>query len=93
MAKTVFDKILDSTTGPKSYNYFKNQVNKITSPGARALINQGKATIRPKFGVMNLFGYDPKNKLTLPSLSTFIVVGFGIGCFFPYLPSKANLGS
>ena len=46
MAKTVFDRILDTTTGPKSFNYFKNQVDKITSPGARALINQGKATIR-----------------------------------------------
>ena len=74
MAKTVFDKILDSTTGPKSYNWYKKEVGKITTPGARALINQGKATIRPKFGVMNLFGYDPKNKLTLPLYDRFPLI-------------------
>ena len=51
MAKTVFDKILDTVTGPKSYNWYKNEVSKITTPGARALINRGKATIRPKFGL------------------------------------------
>ena len=73
MAKTVFDKILDSTTGPKSFNWYKKEVVKITTPGARALINQGKATIRPKFGVMNLFGYDPKFKATLPLYDRFLL--------------------
>ena len=83
MAKTVFDKILDTTTGPKSYNYFKNQVDKITSPGARALINQGKATIRPKYGVMNLFGYDPKLKQVLPLYDRFPLI-------FPIEPAKGG---
>ena len=83
MAKTVFDKILDTTTGPKSFNYFKNQVDKITSPGARALINQGKATIRPKYGVMNLFGYDPKFKETLPLYDRFPLI-------FPLEPAKGG---
>ena len=83
MAKTVFDKILDTTTGPKSYNYFKNQVDKITSPGARALINQGKATIRPRYGVMNLFGYDPKLKQVLPLYYRFPLI-------FPIEPAKGG---
>ena len=83
MAKTVFDKILDTTTGPKSYNYFKNQVDKITSPGARALINQGKATIRPRYGVMNLFGYDPKLKQVLPLYDRFPLI-------FPIEPAKGG---
>ena len=74
MAKTVFDKILDTTTGPKSYDWYKKEVAKITTPGARSLINQGKATIRPKYGVMNLFGYDPKNKQTLPLYDRFPLV-------------------
>ena len=83
MAKTVFDKILDTTTGRKSYNYFKNQVDKITSPGARALINQGKATIRPRYGVMNLFGYDPKLKQVLPLYDRFPLI-------FPIEPAKGG---
>ena len=95
MAKTVFDKILDSTTGPKSYNWYKKEVSKITTPGARALINQGKATIRPKFGVMNLFGYDPKNKATLPLYDRFPLImpldaakGGFYGLNLHYLPPK-----
>ena len=83
MAKTVFDRILDTTTGPKSFNYFKNQVDKITSPGARALINQGKATIRPRYGVMNLFGYDPKLKQVLPLYDRFPLI-------FPIEPAKGG---
>ena len=83
MAKTVFDKILDTTTGPKSYNYFKNQLDKITSPGARAMINQGKATIRPRYGVMNLFGYDPKLKQVLPLYDRFPLI-------FPIEPAKGG---
>ena len=83
MAKTVFDKILDSTTGPKSYDWYKKQVNAMTTPGARSLINQGKATIRPKYGVMNLFGYDPKLKATLPLYDKFPLI-------FPLEPAKGG---
>ena len=74
MAKTVIDKILDTTTGPKSYDWYRKEVAKITTPGARSLINQGKATIRPKYGVMNLFGYDPKLKATLPYYDRFPLI-------------------
>ena len=98
MAKTVFDKILDTVTGPKSYNWYKNEVSKITTPGARALINRGKATIRPKFGVMNLFGYDPKNKLTLPLYDRFPLIlpldaakGGFYGLNFHYLQPRARV--
>mgnify|MGYP003144087236 FL=1 len=83
MAKTVFDRILDTTTGPKSFDYYKKRVQEITSPGARALINRGKATIRPKYGVMNLFGYDPKLKQVLPLYDRFPLI-------FPIEPAKGG---
>ena len=80
---TVFDKILDSTTGPKSYDWYKKQVQSMTTPSARSLINQGKATLRPKYGVMNLFGYDPKLKATLPLYDKFPLI-------FPLEPAKGG---
>ena len=83
MAKTVFDKILDTTTGPKSYDWYRKEVAKLTTPGARSLINQGKATIRPKYGVMNLFGYDPKLKASLPYYDRFPLI-------FPLEPAKGG---
>ena len=93
MAKTVFDKILDTTTGPKSYNWYRKQVKAMAIPGARALINQGRATIRPKYGVMNLFAYDPKHKKTLPYYDRFPLImplqaakGGFYGLNFHYLP-------
>ncbi len=52
----------------------KEKLQAMTTPGARALINQGKATIRPKYGVMNLFGYDPKHKATLPYYDRFPLI-------------------
>ena len=98
MAKTVFDRILDTTTGPKSFDYYKKRVQEITSPGARALINQGKATIRPKYGVMNLFGYDPKFKETLPLYDRFPLIfplesakGGFYGINFHYLQPGARV--
>ena len=55
----------------------------MTTPGARSLINQGKATLRPKYGVMNLFGYDPKLKATLPLYDKFPLI-------FPLEPAKGG---
>ena len=93
MAKTVFDKILDTTTGPKSYNWYRKQVKSMTIPGARSLISSGKATMRPKYGVMNLFAYDPKHKATLPYYDRFPLImplqaakGGFYGLNFHYLP-------
>ena len=80
---TVFDKILDSRTGRKSYDWYKKKVQSMTTPSARTLISQGKATIRPKYGIMNLFGYDPKHKATLPYYDTFPLI-------FPLEPAKGG---
>ena len=80
---TVFDKILDSTTGPKSYDWYRKKVQSMTTPGAKSLINQGKATLRPKYGVMNLFGYDPKHKDKLPYYDVFPLI-------FPLEPAKGG---
>ena len=95
---TVFDKILDSTTGRKSYDWYKKKVQSMTTPSAKTLISQGKATIRPKYGIMNLFGYDPKHKATLPYYDTFPLIfplepakGGFIGLNFHYLPYGARV--
>ena len=90
---TVFDKILDTTTGRNSYDWYRKKVRSMTKPSARTLISQGKATIRPKYGVMNLFGYDPKHKAKLPYYDIFPLVlplepikGGFMGMNFHYLP-------
>ena len=95
---TVFDKILDKTTGHKSYDWYRKKVRSMTTPSARTLISQGKATIRPKYGVMNLFGYDPKHKATLPYYDIFPLIfpleparGGFIGLNFHYLPFGARV--
>ena len=95
---TVFDKILDKTTGPKSYDWYRKQVQSMTTPGARSLIRSGKATLRPKYGIMNLFGYDPKHKEKLPYYDTFPLIfplepakGGFIGLNFHYLPPLARV--
>ena len=95
---TVFDKILDKTTGPKSYDWYRKQVQSMTTPGARSLIRSGKATLRPKYGIMNLFGYDPKHKAKLPYYDIFPLIfplepakGGFIGLNFHYLPFGARV--
>ena len=95
---TVFDKILDTTTGPKSYDWYKKKVQAMTTPGARSLINRGKATVAPKYGIMNLFGYDPKFKETLPYYDRFPLIfpidfakGGFYGINFHYLPPGARV--
>ena len=95
---TVFDKILDTTTGRKSYDWYRKKVRSMTTPSARTLISQGKATIRPKYGIMNLFGYDPKHKATLPYYDIFPLIfplepakGGFIGLNFHYLPYGARV--
>ena len=80
---TVFDKILDSTTGRKSYDWYRKKVQAMTTPSAKTLISQGKATVRPKYGVMNLFGYDPKLKASLPYYDRFPLI-------FPLEPAKGG---
>ena len=98
MAKTVFDRILDKTTGPKSYDWYRKQVRDMTTPGAKSLISRGKATRRPKYGVMNLFGYDAKHKAKLDYYDKFPLIfpiepakGGFIGINFHYLPFGARV--
>jgi len=95
---TVFDKILNTTTGPKSYDWYKKKVSSMTTPGAKSLISSGKATVRPKYGIMNLFGYDPKHKDKLPYYDIFPLIlplepakGGFIGLNFHYLPPLARV--
>ena len=95
---TVFDKILDTTTGPKSYDWYRKKVASMTTPGARSLIRSGKATLRPKYGIMNLFGYDPKHKDKLPYYDTLPLIlplepakGGFIGLNFHYLKPGARV--
>ena len=95
---TVFDKILDTTTGRKSYDWYKKKVQSMTTPSAKTLISQGKATLRPKYGVMNLFGYDPKHKDKLPYYDVFPLIlplepakGGFIGLNFHYLKPGARV--
>ena len=95
---TVFDKILDTTTGRKSYDWYKKKVQSMTTPSAKTLISQGKATLRPKYGVMNLFGYDPKHKDKLPYYDIFPLIlplepakGGFIGLNFHYLKPGARV--
>ena len=98
MAATVFDKILDKTTGPKSYDWYRRRVNAMSTPGARSLVRAGKATLRPKYGIMNLFGYDPKFKETLPYYDRFPLIfpidfakGGFYGINFHYLQPGARV--
>lgn len=70
----------------------------MTTPGAKSLITRGKATLRPKYGVMNLFGYDAKHKATLPYYDKFPLIfpiepakGGFIGINFHYLPFGARV--
>ena len=93
MAKTVFDKILDTTTGPNSYDCYGKGVKKMATPGSRARLKQGKPTSRPKFGIMDLFAFDPKHQNTLPYYDRFPFIlplqaakGGFYGLNFHYLP-------
>jgi hypothetical protein len=70
----------------------------MTTPGAKSLINKGKATLSPKYGMMNLFGYDAKHKATLPYYDKFPLIfpiepakGGFIGINFHYLPFGARV--
>ena len=70
----------------------------MTTPGARSLISKGKATVRPKYGIMNLFGYDPKHKDKLPYYDSFPLIlpleparGGFIGLNFHYLKPGARV--
>ena len=78
----------------KSATWYRTQVNKIASnTTAGQLFRQGKLNSRPSVGRLNLFGYNPKYRKTLPYYDVFPLVlplepisGGFMGMNFHYLP-------
>ena len=92
---SVFDTIrLRAGDSSRSGTWYRQQVNKVaTGTTARQLFRQGKLTGRPSVGRLNLFGYNPKLRKTLPFYDIFPLVlpvdtipGGFIGMNFHYLP-------
>lgn len=92
---SVFDTIrLRAGDSNRSGTWYRQQVNKVaTGTTARQLFRQGKLTGRPSVGRLNLFGYNPKLRKTLPFYDIFPLVlpvdtipGGFIGMNFHYLP-------
>ena len=59
MASVIDSIVKQAGDTKKSMDWYRQKVRDATGSGttARGLIRQGKATSRPKFGIMNLFGY------------------------------------
>jgi len=92
---SVFDNIkLRAGNTNRSGTWYRQQVNKIASNAtAGQLFRQGKLTGRPSVGRLNLFGYNPKLRKTLPYYDVFPLVlplepisGGFLGMNFHYLP-------
>ena len=92
---SVFDNIKPQTANTrKSADWYRKQVGRLTGGvTARELIRAGKVQGRPSIGRLNLFGYNPKLRLTLPYYDVFPLVlplepapGGFLGMNFHYLP-------
>ena len=92
---SVFDTIkLKAGNTDRSATWYRQQVNKIASnSNARQLFREGKLQGRPSVGRLNLFGYNPKLRKTLPYYDIFPLVlplepiqGGFMGMNFHYLP-------
>ena len=78
----------------RSNSWYRSQVNRIASgTTAQQLFRQGKLARRPSVGRLNLFGYNPKLRKTLPYYDVFPLVlpleafsGGFVGMNFHYLP-------
>ena len=86
--------VLDDAKGrPKSTQWYKDKIKEFGTPGAQDLIRDGKRNIRPFYGRLNMFFYNPKFKKKLPYYDTFPLVlpletyndGF-LGLNLHYLP-------
>ena len=73
---SVFDTIKQKAGDTdKSATWYRTQVNKIASgTTAGQLFRQGKLNGRPSVGRLNLFGYNPKLRRTLPYYDIFPLV-------------------
>ena len=92
---SVFDTIkIKAGDTDRSNNWYRGQVKRIASgTTAQQLFKQGKLARRPSVGRLNLFGYNPKLRKTLPYYDIFPLVlpleaisGGFIGMNFHYLP-------
>jgi len=92
---SVFDTIkVKAGDSDRSATWYRSQVNKIASgTTAGQLFRQGKLNGRPSVGRLNLFGYNPKFRKTLPYYDIFPLVlplepikGGFMGMNFHYLP-------
>ena len=92
---SVFDTIkLKAGDTYRSGTWYRQQVNKIASAKtAGQLFREGKLNGRPSVGRLNLFGYNPKYRKTLPYYDIFPLVlplepikGGFMGMNFHYLP-------
>ena len=92
---SVFDTIKRNAGNlDRSNNWYRSQVNRIASgTTAQQLFRQGKLARRPSVGRLNLFGYNPKLRKTLPYYDVFPLIlpleafsGGFIGMNFHYLP-------
>ena len=92
---SVFDTIkIKAGDTDRSNNWYRGQVKRIASgTTAQQLFRQGKLARRPSVGRLNLFGYNPKLRKTLPYYDIFPLVlpleaisGGFIGMNFHYLP-------
>ena len=92
---SVFDTIkLNKGNTDRSNSWYRGQVQRIAGNAtARQLFRQGKLNARPSVGRLNLFGYDPKLKRTLPYYDIFplvlpleVISGGFMGMNFHYLP-------
>ena len=73
---SVFDTIkMKAGDTDRSNSWYKSQVSKIASgTTAQELFRQGKLAKRPSVGRLNLFGYNPKLRRTLPYYDIFPLV-------------------
>ena len=92
---SVFDTIKRNAGNlDRSNSWYRSQVNRIASgTTAQQLFRQGKLARRPSVGRLNLFGYNPKLRKTLPYYDVFPLIlpleafsGGFIGMNFHYLP-------
>ena len=86
--------VRDETRGrPRSTQWYMDKIEEFGKPGAMDLIRDGKRDVKPFYGKLNMFFYDPKHKKKLPYYDTFPLVvpiekypdGF-LGINMHYLP-------
>ena len=86
--------VKDETKGvDRSVRWYRNKIKEFGNPVAMDLIRDGKRSVKPFYGRLNMFFYNPKHRKTLPYYDTFPLVlplekypdGF-LGINMHYLP-------